>query len=120
MDCNPMLMALNTLPVLDEDDSTISIREVNTLKEVNRLFAYCVANKINTDLSSAQLFEGKDLNEEYATAFRYYLKPWQLQNGSFTWIIRGKEDLVATLYILTQLGRLNRLNAVPENLKDDL
>jgi hypothetical protein len=118
--CNPLWIALNTLSTLDEDDSVINVREINTLKEANRLFAYCVANKINSDDSSAQLFEGKDLNEESATAFRYFLKPWQLQKGSFTWIIRGKEDLFATIYILTQLERLNRLNAIPENLKENI
>jgi hypothetical protein len=118
--CNPLWIALNTLSSLDEDDSVINAREINTLKEANRLFAYCVANKINTNISSAQIFEGKDLNELSTTVYKYFLKPWQLQNGSFTWIIRGKEDLFATIYIITQLERLNKLNATPEYLKESL
>ena len=46
------------------------------------------------------------------------LKQMQLDNGAFPWFKGGNEDRYITQYILTGIGKLIKLNAIPKELQD--
>ena len=48
------------------------------------------------------------------------LKQMQMSSGGFPWFKGGDEDRYITQYILTGIGRLVELNAIPQQTKDDL
>ena len=47
------------------------------------------------------------------------LKQMQMANGAFPWFNGGSEDRHITQYILTGIGRLKKMNALPANLADE-
>ena len=62
----------------------------------------------------ALLFDAVKMSSELADALNK-LKDQQSPNGGFVWYKGGKEDRYMTQYILTGLGRLKQLGAMPDN-----
>jgi uncharacterized protein YfaS (alpha-2-macroglobulin family) len=62
----------------------------------------------------ALLFDMVRMNSELKASLTK-LKDLQLSNGGFAWFKGGRDDLFITQYILTGIGHLKKLNALPAN-----
>ena len=67
----------------------------------------------------ALLFDMINMQKNLKSAFEK-LEQMQSEGGGFSWFKGGRDDRYITQYIITGIGRLKKLNAIPENLKDAL
>ena len=77
------------------------------------------ANESQQKKNIALLFDAGAISRGTEVALNQ-LKQMQLQDGSFAWFKGGKPDRYITQYILTGIGKLKTLDAVPLNAWDDL
>lgn len=67
--------------------------------------------------SLAFLFDAMKMNNAFKTNIEK-LKQMQLSSGGFTWFKGGNEDRYITQYIVTGIGRLKEMNALPDEDND--
>ena len=65
----------------------------------------------------AALFDMSRLSKDLDMSFERFRRA-QSPNGGFVWFPGGPEDRYMTQYILTSLGRLQKAEAIPEQLKE--
>ncbi|HLO82696.1 MAG TPA: alpha-2-macroglobulin family protein [Chitinophagaceae bacterium] len=65
----------------------------------------------------AMLFDMTRLSKELSSNLSK-LSEMQLENGAFPWFKGGRDDRYITQYILTGIGRLEKLKAIPANAMD--
>ena len=67
----------------------------------------------------AMLFDVVKMSQAFATNIEK-LKQMQMESGGFPWFKGGNEDRYITQYILTGIGRLKKMNAIPPSISRDL
>ncbi len=67
----------------------------------------------------ALLFDMLKMNSELASAINK-LKDMQLEDGSFAWFKGGNSDRYISQYIVTGIGHLKKLNAIPTNANEKI
>ena len=67
----------------------------------------------------AVLFDVVQMSKAFSTNIKK-LEEMQMKSGGFPWFKGGREDRYITQYILTGIGRLRKMNAVPASIQKDL
>ena len=79
-------------------------------------------NEAQQKKNIAMLFDSAKINNSESSAIQQ-LKQMQMDNGAFAWFKGGYADRYITQYILTGIGKLKKLNAIPageQNVLDDI
>jgi uncharacterized protein YfaS (alpha-2-macroglobulin family) len=76
-------------------------------------------NETSQKKNIAMLFDAANMSQDLASSLDQ-LKQFQSPNGGFVWFKGGPDDRFMTQYMLTGIGRLKLLRALPVSLNDKL